>query len=394
MNGKILIVDDSPTDIAYIQGLMIESSFEFDSVNSCEQCEAYLEEEIPMAILLDFLLNNDDPFEIIEKYHSKIPIILLTGFVDSKVGLKAVKKGAQDFLYKDSLNAELLEKSLNYSMERQILKNRVSNIEKMATVGRLSSGVAHEMNTPIQYVSDNIYFLEKEFSSVLEKLQKISAVITDTENDNVREDINSVLAEIDFEFLKSEVPAAVVQSLQGMGKLSKLVKALKNFAVAETNQIKKLNVNTVIQELMTSVNSEFGEFLEVRFSPCEEINSVLAEENNLRQVIENILDNSVYELKSKYKNSQDRGFIDIATTQNSHSLEIKISDSGNGISEDVLEHIFEPFFTTKRYDDSLGQGLAVVHRLIHEVFEGSIKAYSQEGQGAEFVINIPNMKIS
>ena len=185
-----------------------------------------------------------------------------------------------------------------------------------------------------------------------------------------------------------------MQSLQGMGKLSKLVKALKNFAVTETSQIKKLNVNTVIQELIASVNSEFGEVLEVRFSPCEEINSVLAEENNLRQVIENILDNSVYELKSKYKNSQDRGFIDIATTQNSHSLEIKISDSGNGISEDVLEHIFEPFFTTKRYDDSLGQGLAVVHRLIHEVFEGSIKAYSQEGQGAEFVINIPNMKIS
>ncbi|MCM8529167.1 MAG: ATP-binding protein [Lentisphaeraceae bacterium] len=393
MNGRILIVDDSQGDIVFITKLMKHSQFSFDSVSTAEECEAYLQEEIPMAVILDYILGSSNSLELIEKYHSMVPIILLTGMDDPEIGLNAVKKGAQDFLSKGSLNAELLEKSLNYAMERQILKNRVSNIEKMATIGRLSSGVAHEMNTPIQYVSDNIYFFEKEFKTLIGKLKEISDLSSNSDSGNLQESIQGILAEVDFDFLNSEVPDAVSQSLQGMAKLSKLVKALKNFAVEETNQLEKLNVNDIIQGVISSINAKNSAEMDIHFSAGEDIRSVLAEDRSMKQVIENILENSVYELKNNYTRQQQRGTINISTRQNPYSLEIKISDSGNGISEDVIGHIFEPFFTTKRFEGNLGQGLAVVHRIINEVFEGSIKASSPEGKGAEFIINIPNMKV-
>lgn len=369
---------------------MKNQSFDFDSVNTIKECEEYLQEYTPMAIILDYMLPDGDSLSIVDRHHSKIPIVLLTGMEDPNIGLLAVKKGAQDFLAKDGINAELLDKSLNYSMERQSLKTRVASTEKMATLGRMSSGVAHEMNTPIQYVSDNLYFLEKEFSSILMKLQKMFEKSETMNKEDFHESVKKELGEIDFDFLSSEIPDAVKQSLQGMEKLSKLVKALKSFAVNETTQIKKIDINQTIKSTISGISDNNEDFMKVRFKAGESLRSLLLEERNLKQVIANILDNSIYELKKKYKNTSELGLLEIETSQNEHALEIRISDTGNGIPEGVIGHVFDPFFTTKSFEGSLGQGLAIAHRLVHEVFGGTLKVNSQEGAGAEFVICIPN----
>lgn len=392
MNGKILIVDDSPTDTLFIKKIMRASTFEFDSVGTIYEAEEYLKENIPSAVILDYLLPDGDSMRVIDKFHNTLPIILLTGMEDPEIGLNAVKKGAQDFLTKGFINKDLLSKSLQYSMERQTLKKRVTSVEKMASLGRMSSGIAHEMNTPIQYVGDNLYFLEKEFTNILGKISQIKDLSSTSENEGFKESVNQVLAEIDFDFLNSEIPDAVKQSLHGMEKISKLVKALKSYATNETSETKKLDLNKILRLLLESISSQYSDFVEVDFQPDHSLKSFIAEERNLRQAFENILENSVYELKNQNTENQKTGLISVSTKQLDNSIEVRILDSGPGIAEDIIDHIFDPFFTTKSFAGSLGQGLAITHRLVHEVFSGTVKAFSQNGQGAEFVINLPNQQ--
>lgn len=393
VNGKILIVDDSRADIVFLTKIMKNSSFDFDSVDCIQACEEYLKENTPAAIILDYMLPDGDSLTIVDRFHSKIPIVLLTGMEDPNIGLLAVKKGAQDFLVKGNINAELLCKSLNYSIERQSLKTKVASTEKMATLGRMSSGIAHEMNTPIQYVSDNLYFLEKEFTGILGKLQKVTELRENADESLFKSQVSEVLSEIDFDFLNTEIPAAVKQSLQGMEKISKLVKALKNFAVNETTQTKKLDMNQVIHSLVSNVLKDYSDILDIDFEVNDSLRSVLAEERNLKQILGNILENSVYEIQKQYKSSQEKGRISIEADQKENVLEIRISDSGRGIPQDVIEHIFDPFFTTKSFEGSLGQGLAIAHRLVYESIGGALKVSSEEGSGAEFTLSLPNGKI-
>lgn len=393
MNGKILIVDDSPADTLFLKKLMRDSDFEFDSTSTIKEAEEYLKESLPSAIILDYMLPDGDSMDIIDKYHNALPIVLLTGMEDPEIGLSAVKRGAQDFLTKGFINKDLLSKSLQYSMERQTLKKRVNSIEKMASLGRMSSGIAHEMNTPIQYVGDNLYFLEKEFSSIMDKVAKIRVLTNSSEASEFKDSVSQLLADIDFDFLNSEIPDAVKQSLHGMEKISKLVKALKSYATNETTETKKLDPNNILSQVIDSLTSRYSDFLVVDFKPEQNLKNFIAEERNLRQIFENILENSIFELKKQYESSQKTGLIEVSTKQMDKSIEIRISDSGPGIPEDIIEHVFDPFFTTKSFAGSLGQGLAIVHRLVHEVFSGTIKAISPVNQGAEFIINIPNQQI-
>ena len=394
MNGKILIVDDSPADILLLTKLMKDSSFEFDSVSSIAECEKYLSENTPRAIILDYMLEDGESMCVVEKFQSSYPIILLTGMEDPEIGLTAVKSGAQDFLTKGHINKDLLHKSLQYSMERQTLKSRVSNAEKMATLGRMSSGIAHEMNTPIQYVSDNLYFLEKEFNGILAKMKAVTSVVQSAEDSTLKESLKNIYEDIDFQFLDDEIPDAVKQSLEGMEKISKLVKALKNYAAnEETSQTKKVDINDVLDHIIAQYSSKNSEILDFHFHPDLEIKPILAEERNLHQIFENIVINAVFELKSKFKGTGGKGYIKITTSQNEHAAEIRISDNGKGIPEDIIDHIFDPFYTTKSFSGNLGQGLAIVHRLIYEVLEGSIKVSSDPASGTEFIVSIPLQNI-
>ena len=394
MNGKILIVDDSPSDTLFLKKIMSGSSFEFDSVGTILEAEEYLKDIIPSAVILDYLLPDGDSMRVIDQFHNTLPIILLTGMEDPEIGLDAVKRGAQDFLTKGFINKDLLNKSLKYSMERQTLKKRVTSVEKMASLGRMSSGIAHEMNTPIQYVGDNLYFLEKEFANIMGKISQINDLSKSSENGNFKESVAKVLEDLDFDFLNSEIPDAVKQSLHGLDKISKLVKALKSYATNETSETKKLDLNQILTQLLDKLSLRCSDFLEVDFQADHSLKSFIAEEQNLRQAFENILENSVYELKKQNTKNQKAGLIRVSTKQLENSIEIRILDSGPGIAEDIIDHIFDPFFTTKSFAGSLGQGLAVTHRVVHEVLSGTIKAASQDGQGAEVIINIPNQKLN
>ncbi len=393
MNNKVLIVDDSPADILLLKRLMKGSPFEFDSVESIQEAELYFEKNLPVAIILDYLLPGGDSMSIIDKYHNNMAIILLTGMEDPEIGLSAVKRGAQDFLIKGSINKNLLQKSLQYSLERQTLKKRVNSVEKMATLGRMSSGIAHEMNTPIQYVSDNLYFLEKEFSSILKNMQQIQSLVEAADDCSLKASLNKLISEIDLSFLSTEIPDAVKQSVNGMDKIAKLVMALKNYASNETSETKKLDINKIIRQSAESVSSRFNEILQVKFNAGENLKSFLAEERNLQQIIDNILDNSVYELKKQFSKTQSKGIIEIESKQLENAIEIRISDNGPGISEDVQSHIFDPFYTTRSFDGCLGQGLAIVHRIVHEVLLGTVTVHSKNSEGCTFIVTIPNQQL-
>lgn len=394
LNGKILIIDDSPSDTLFLKKLMSTSSFEFDSVSSISAAEEYLKEEVPQAIILDYMLPDGDSLTIIDRFHSTSPILLLTGMEDPEIGLSAVKRGAQDFLTKGFINKDLLSKSLKYSIERQSLKNRVSSVEKMASLGRMSSGMAHEMNTPIQYIGDNLYFLEKECSGMIGKLNQIRTLLEDAEDSAFKDAVSQLMADVDLEFLESEIPDAVKQSLQGIEKISKLVKALKNYASNETSETKKLDINELIKESAGKYSASFANVLTINFIADENLNSIIAEERHLRQILESILENAAFELNRKFEKTQEKGEIFISTEQKDLSIEIRIKDSGDGVPEHILDHIFDPFFTTKSFNGGLGQGLAIVDRLVHEALQGTIKVLSDDGQGAEFIIYIPDQQLN
>jgi PAS domain S-box-containing protein len=279
--------------------------------------------------------------------------------------------------------------------ERNLLREQLLQAQKLESVGQLAAGIAHEINTPIQYIGDNVRFIKDSFKNIGDLLTQYEALYQEAQNSTLTsktiEETGAAVEEADVSYLMEEIPRAIDQTLEGVTRVSTLVSAMKEFSHPGTKEKIPLDLNHAIDSTITVARNEWKYVadMETDFDPSLPLISCLPGEFN--QVILNLIVNSAHAIADVVqKDGQTRGKIKVQTRDCSDWVEIRIQDSGTGIPQNVRSRIFDPFFTTKDIGKGTGQGLAIARSVIVDKHGGSIKFETEEGQGTTFIVRLPH----
>jgi signal transduction histidine kinase len=269
--------------------------------------------------------------------------------------------------------------------QRQELEGR--HDQKLEALGRLSAGLAHEINTPIQFVGDNTRFLAEAYQTMLELLLvyrecmgPASGQLPWEERKQRAEDAEE---KADIDYLAEEVPGAVEQSLEGIDRVASLVRAMKAFSYKDTKEHSYADLNEGIRTTVIVARNEVKYVADVVLD-LGELPDVLCSLGDLNQVFLNLLVNAADAMPEQ----GPRGEIKISTRVEGSMVVIKFADNGSGIPEEIRKTIFDPFFTTKEVGKGTGQGLALAIAVC-EKHGGAIEVNSEVGVGTEFVLTLP-----
>jgi len=279
--------------------------------------------------------------------------------------------------------------------ERNMLREQLHQAQKLESVGQLAAGIAHEINTPIQYVGDNVRFLKDSFQDLKGLLtaydQLYREVKSNALNSEAIQKLETAIGMLDTDYLLDEIPKAIEQTIEGVDRVSSLVGAMKEFSHPGTKQKIPLDINHAIENTITVARNEWKYVadLETDFDLSMPLIPCLPGEFN--QVILNLIVNSAHSIGDVVnKGGAEKGKIFVQTKNCLECAEIRIQDTGSGIPEDVRARIFDPFFTTKEIGKGTGQGLAIARSVIVDKHGGSIHFETEEGQGTTFVIRLPH----
>ncbi|MHC1743444.1 MAG: PAS domain S-box protein [Syntrophobacteraceae bacterium] len=278
--------------------------------------------------------------------------------------------------------------------DRRLLERQLAQAQKLESIGQLAAGIAHEINTPTQYVGDNTRFLLTAFQDIQQMLEKVEAQISmmeaGGETSEIIQALRTAAEEADLGYLKEEIPKAIEQSLEGVERVSKIVRAMKEFSHPGSTEKTAIDINKAIESTITVARNEWKYLAEMimDFDPSMPLVPCLPGEFN--QVILNMIVNAAHALADKTNGgSSPNGTITVTTRNQGDQAQIRISDTGAGIPENIRSRIFDPFFTTKEVGKGTGQGLAIAYSVIVEKHGGSIRFETEEGNGTTFVINVP-----
>jgi PAS domain S-box-containing protein len=273
--------------------------------------------------------------------------------------------------------------------ERRVLEYRLLQARKLEAIGQLAAGVAHEINSPLQYVGDNLRFITKSLKDVI-GIQKGFLEIVESSTCKCADAIKPLRDSIDLDYLMKELPKAAEQSLEGVERVSKIVKSMKAFAHPGTGSKLPAQINRSIENTATVSRNEWKYDCELELNLDPSLPPVPCFEAELNQVVLNLIVNAVDAVKeAKAKGIIEKGFIAIRTFKEGKNVLIEIEDNGMGIPDAIQQRVFDPFFTTKEVGKGTGQGLSISHSIIVEKHGGSIDFRSTYGKGTTFTIALP-----
>ncbi len=278
--------------------------------------------------------------------------------------------------------------------DRNLIEVQLRQAQKLESVGQLAAGIAHEINTPIQYIGDNIHFIEESFNALaglLRENQKLAAAVqSHTVTPEVLSAVESSIQKADIDYLSKEIPLAVQQSLQGVGHVSRIVNAMKEFSHPGSKEKEALDLNHAIEMTVTVARNEWKYVAEMvtDYAPALPLVACLPGEFN--QVILNLIINAAHAIGDVVRQMEgSKGTIRISTRLEGAWVEIRISDTGTGVPQEIRHRIFDPFFTTKGAGKGTGQGLAIARSVIVDKHGGALTFESEMGRGTTFIIRLP-----
>lgn len=283
--------------------------------------------------------------------------------------------------------------------ERKQLENQLRHSQKMESIGQLAAGIAHEINTPTQYVSDNTMFIRDSFTEVKQILDEFNGFLTAAKNGGLDAEkiteLENKIKKCDLEFLTEEIPRAVEQSLEGVSRISKIVSSMRIFAYPGAVEKQPADINRAIESTISVANNEWKYVAEMETVFDESLPLVPCLLDEFNRVVLNMIINASHSISEAVeKDSRVKGKITIKTSRIADRwAEIQISDTGAGIPPEVQSRIFDPFFTTKEVGKGTGQGLAISHNVIVEKHKGQILFESEQGSGTTFFIRLPLIDI-
>jgi signal transduction histidine kinase len=246
----------------------------------------------------------------------------------------------------------------------------VQQSQKLEAIGRLASGVAHEINTPIQYVGDNLRFLQTSWREIQKDLPTGTR---DPRWDNMIE----------------EIPRAIDESLEGTLRVGKIVRSIRDFARSSSNGKTPTDLNRVIETIVNLATSEWKEVADIQTNLDPQLPMVNCLSSELHHVLLNLVVNAAQAIADKVRNTDEKGLIRITTSFSKCCVEIRVNDTGTGIREEHRAKIFEPFFSTREVGKGTGQALAIARQVIVQQHSGKIWFETESGVGTTFIVQLP-----
>lgn len=289
-------------------------------------------------------------------------------------------------------------KIVNYVAVARDITKRVENeaqirhSQKLESIGQLAAGIAHEINTPIQYVGDNLHFLDEAFGQVkqvldtaLEQVEKLSG----EEAEQARQTIRKIAEEADLDFMYEEIPQALQQSTQGAARVAEIVRSMKEFSHPGDEGMKPSDLNEGIRNTVNVARNEWKYVADLETDLDDSLPAVHCQISELNQVLLNMIINAAHAIADKPGRGDEKGRITIRTRHEDEWVLMEVEDTGTGMSEEVRQRVFDPFFTTKDVGHGTGQGLAIAHNVIVTGHGGRLNVRSTPGEGSTFEIRLP-----
>lgn len=273
------------------------------------------------------------------------------------------------------------QRALHADMDAQVARQQQNVVEeaaeyaKMHALGTLAGGVAHEINTPAQYIHNNLEFLSDSFN-------ELTGAIRYTDDGTARIEIDRDRVE----FMAEEVPLALRESLEGLERIAGIVRGIRKFAHPTNESIESVSVPDEIETAVTLTRNQIKHTAQLDYSYHADVTEVVGRRNHLSQALINLIVNAGQAIKG---NGVRNGQISITVTQADALIEIRVRDNGGGVPEELRHRIFDYFFTTKEHGVGTGQGLPICRKLIQDDFGGDLVLSEGLIGEAEFVIKLP-----
>ena len=280
---------------------------------------------------------------------------------------------------------------LDITQQRK-LEAGLQQAQKLESVGRLASGVAHEINTPVQFASDSIGFLRtasRDLMQVIDKMRIVNeSVLADLPSKAAAAEAAEAEAGADLPYLFEEVPRALDSAHEGLTRVAAIVRSLKEFARPETNGMTEIDLNSAVESTLIVASNEYRYVADIE-THFDDLPPVVCEASEVSQAVLNILINAAQAIGDVVKSSGSKGRIIVRTRRDGDLAIISISDSGGGIPKHLQARIFDPFFTTKDVGKGTGQGLTFARSTVVDRHGGELIVESEAGRGATFHIRLP-----
>jgi len=397
---KILVVEDEVFSRMKLKKVM-EHFGECEAVENGEDAlTVAMSKNPPDLILLDIVMPGIDGFEVCDRLKSDprtkdIPVIFLSGQTEIDEKTKGFEKGAVDFIPKPFHKAEVKARVQTHltikkmredlSAKNIVLGDQVKEIqektenleksqkqliqsEKMASLGQLVTGVAHEINTPVGIGVTVSSSLSKSTKKILSSFE------------------NKTMSKTDLTKYFSSTIESSELILQHLLQTADLIKSFKMVSADQTaHEKRKFNVKSYLENIILSLRPELKNKPHRIKINCDDDIQIDSYPGAMAQVVTNMVFNSLIHAFD----DGDTGTIEIEVTQNASQIILKYSDNGKGVSKEDIKKIFDPFFTTKRGTGGTGLGMHIVYNTVTQIMKGSISCESIQGQGISFIINLP-----
>ena len=389
---RILIAEDDPMSCGLLERMLRKWGYEVvvcvDGHQALSQLQA---ESRPDIAILDWMMPELDGAEVCRRLRkdpdaAPMYIIMLTARAEQEQIVEGLQSGADDYITKPFNRQELyarLQAGVRITdLQRQLAAKvkdleialmrlrRMQQAQKLESLGQLASGIAHEINTPIQYIHINLQFLRDSW-------QEIQSFLPGSGSDP------------DLDFLLREVPRAMDQFLHGVQRVQEIVRAMRDFSHPASEKKVETDINRAIETTITVATNEWKDVAEIVMDLDPNLPTVLALPGELQQALLNIVINAAQSIAEVISDTKKKGTIRVKTTTTGGSIEIRIGDTGTGIREEHQAKIFELFFTTKDIGKGTGQGLAIAYSVVVQQHNGRIWFETDVGKGTTFVIQLP-----
>ena len=399
-------MDDDAAQTRLVQKCLELSGYVVDLAEDGAAGLAACEANTYHAVIVDQTMPGLSGLDVIRTLVSRgkfPPIVMVTGTGNERIAVEAMKLGVSDYLVKDleggfvnvlPLVVSRAIKQRRLLREKERMEKELAQAQRMEAIGQLAAGIAHEINTPTQYIGDNTRFLQGAFTYVDDLLGSFDRLLRAARSNSVTEELlkeaETAFHSADLGYLAREIPLAIQQSLEGLDHVANIVGAMREFSYPGNGGKREVDLNHVILGAITLCRSEWKLLADVVTDFDDDLPTVRCVPADISSVVLNLMVNAAHAIAEATRDgAAGKGVITIRTRYDEDCAEIRVEDTGAGIPEQIRPRIFDLFFTTKDVGKGTGQGLALAHAIVVEKHGGTIDFETEVGRGSAFIVRLP-----
>ncbi len=408
MIGKVLYMEDDAAQARLVQKCLERAGYAVDLASDGIAGLAQGAAQPYDALIIDQTMPGLNGLDVVRAMAERGPLpptVMVTGTGNECIAVEAMKLGVSDYLVKDleggfinvlPLVIERTVRQRQTLLEKQRIEQELAQAQRMKAIGQLAAGIAHEINTPTQYIAHNARFLQKSFAEInalLNAYDRLAAAVRNDADANVEailREIDELRRRADLEYLATEIPLAIRQSLEGVEHVTNIVGAMKEFSHPDAARKRPVDLSRTIENAVTLCCNEWKYVAEVVTDFDPNLPPVHCLASDIHRVVVILVINAAHAVAEASQNGAlGKRRITIRTRRDGPWAEIRVEDEGAGIPEEIRDRVFDLFFTTKEVGRGTGQGLAIAHAIVVEKHGGAIYFETETGRGATFVVRLP-----